>query len=200
MPKGQRWPAEWRTYEDRSSGTTVRQLTDHMAHSYHLYFTNPGWYDGGRKLLFGSDRGNTTNLYGLDLESGEITQLTDWDPVPQPRQICFLQASVNPVRDEAYAWRDRSLIAIDLHTLEERELWQSDPAFIRSMTNCTADGKRVCAGVFEDMSDRFAIDYLHGYVGFHETWQARPKSRIMSVDVDSGAAEVVWEENNWIGH
>ncbi len=169
MAKGQKWPAEWKTYEDRLSGTKVRQLTDYMGHSYHLYFTNPGWYDGGRKLLFGSDRRNRSNLFGVDLESGEITQLTDWEPVPLPQMHCFLHTSVNPVRDEAYTWRDGAIVAIDLNTLEERELWQSERGFIRSMTNCTADGKRVCAGVFEDMSDRFPIDYLHGYVGFSET-------------------------------
>ena len=44
----------------------VTQLTNHKGHSHHLYFTNPGWYDGGRGILFGSDRNNRTNFYGVD--------------------------------------------------------------------------------------------------------------------------------------
>ena len=53
MAKGDRFPTEWRTFTDDQTGVEVRQLTNHKGHSHHLYFTNPGWYDGGRKLLFG---------------------------------------------------------------------------------------------------------------------------------------------------
>ncbi len=84
MAKGDSYPAEWHTFADARTGVEIRQLTRHKGHSHHLYFTNPGWYDGGRKLLFGSDRGNRTNLYGVDLASGAITQLTDLDQPPPP--------------------------------------------------------------------------------------------------------------------
>lgn len=66
------WPAEKRSWRDPATGAEVTQLTDYKGHSHHLYFTNPGWYSGGRKLLFGSDRENRTNLFGVDLESGAI--------------------------------------------------------------------------------------------------------------------------------
>ena len=58
-------------------GATVRQLTNYMGHSSHFYFTYPCWYDNGRKIVIYSDRENRTNLFGVDLESGDITQLTD---------------------------------------------------------------------------------------------------------------------------
>ena len=98
MGKGERFPAEWRSFTDDQTGVAVRQLTSYKGHSHHLYFTNPGWYDGGRKLVFGSDRGNRTNLFGLDLASGAITQLTDLDQPPPPAETSFLFASVNPRR------------------------------------------------------------------------------------------------------
>jgi len=44
--------SEMKTYRDRASGVEVTQLTDHKGHSHHFYFTNPGWYAQGRKLLF----------------------------------------------------------------------------------------------------------------------------------------------------
>lgn len=189
------WPVEWRDYEDPLSGVTVRQLTDYKGHSHHLYFTNPGWWDGGRRLLFGSDRENRTNLFSIDLQSGEITQLTDL-----ARDAGFLATCVNPTRDEAYFWCDRDVVALDLKSLEMRTLWALPDGFRPSMLNCTADGKYVCAGIFEDLSDRFRIDYGRGYVGFRETWEAHPLSRIIGIAADGSGAETVWEEETWIGH
>ena len=93
MAAGQVWPAECSTYEDPTSGVTVRRLTDHKGHSHHLYFTNPGWWDGARRMLFGSDRMNRSNLFSVEIESGEITQLTDLE-----KNTGFLAACVNPTR------------------------------------------------------------------------------------------------------
>src|SRR3712207_4637198 len=93
---GDHFPAEWRTFTDLQTGVEVRQLTHYKGHSHHLYFTNPGWYDDGRKLLFASDRNNRTNLYNIDLVSGEMVQLTDLDLPPPPAETSFLFASLNP--------------------------------------------------------------------------------------------------------
>lgn len=200
MSAGQTYPAEWRSYEDPDTGVRVRQLTNHKAHSHHLYFTNPGWYAGGRKLLFGSDRGNRTNLYGIDLASGEIRQLTDLEPVAPPFETCFLATCVNPARDEAYFWYARNLVALDLDALETRTLWTMPEGFVHSQINCTADGEHVCGSIFEDLSHRLNIDYGHGYVGFRETHDARPLSRVFRVPTAGGQCETVHEEKYWIGH
>jgi oligogalacturonide lyase len=200
MAKGSVLPPEWHRFTDHLSGRTITQLTNHKAHSHHLYFTNPGWYDGGRRLLFGSERGNRVNLYSIELASGEITQLTDLDQPPPPAETSFLFASLNPRRDEVYFWHGRDLVALDLQRLEERRLYRAPAAFLTNMTNVTADGRFVCTGLYEDLSNRFTVDLLHGYVGFREYWQARPRSQIVTIDVDSGAATVVFEEQYWIGH
>ena len=68
------------------------------------------------------------------------------------------------------------------------------------MINVTADGKYVCASISEDKSDEFPVDLLRGYVGFRETWEAKPLSRIMRVAVDGSGGDSVWEENYWVGH
>ena len=197
MGKGERTPAEWRSFTADKTGIEVRQLTNYKGHSYHLYFTNPGWYDGGRKLLFGSDRCNRTNLFSIDLASGEITQLTDLD---QEARIKLQSTSVNPQRDEAYFWHGPELVALDLRTLEERRIYRAPDGFRTTMTTVTADGRYVCTGLYEDLSDRFRVDLEHGYVGFHEYWEARPLSQVLRIDATSGAAELVFEERSWIGH
>ena len=77
---GCRWQPELITYKDTVSGATVHQMTSYKGHSNHFYFTYPCWYDGGRKIVIFSDRDGHTNLFGVDLAGGEMTQLTDVDP------------------------------------------------------------------------------------------------------------------------
>jgi oligogalacturonide lyase len=98
MTAGRIWPSERKTYADPRTGLEVRQLTNYRGHSHHFYFTNPGWYDGGQKLLFSSDRENKTNLFGVDLKTYEIIQLTDLEPLALPREVEFLRACLNPVK------------------------------------------------------------------------------------------------------
>ena len=200
MSIGRIWPSEVREIEDPLSGVTLRQLTNYRAHSHHFYFTNPGWYDEGRRLLVASDRDNRTNLFGLDLESGELQQLTDLEPLPLPREVEFLRACVSNMRDEAYFWYGMELIALDLHSLESRTLYTMEPGWDVSMINASADGEHVYASVSEDMSEKFRVDYLRGYVGFRETWAAKPLSRILRIAVDGSGGDSIFEEQYWIGH
>ncbi len=187
-------------FPDSWTGARVRQLTNYKGHSHHFYFTNPGWFAGGRKLLFSSDRENRTNLFSVDLETWAITQLTDLEPLPLPREVEFLRACLNPAKDEAYFWHGYKLMALDLDTLEQRTLYEMPEGWNVSMINATADGRFVCAAVSEDLSDRIRTDLLRGYVGFSETWEARPLSRVLKIPADGSGAETVWEEKYWIGH
>ncbi len=199
MSIGRVWPAEDSTFQDPKSGAVVRRLTNYRGHSHHLYFTNPGWYDGGRRLLFSSDRENRTNLFSVDLRDGSILQLTDFEP-PPGRDLVFLAACVNPARDEAYFWYGQELRALDLHSLAWRTLWAAPAGYRPSMINVTADGARVCGSVVEDVSDRIRCDYLRGYVGFRETFEAKPHSRLFSLELATGRCEIVHEARHWFGH
>jgi len=172
MSIGKIWLSEMIEFEDTDSGARVLQLTQHRTHSHHFYFTNSGWYANGSKLLIASDRNNVTNLYGLDLLTGELQQLTDLEPLPLPREVEFLRACVNPTRDETYFWYGFDLMALDLTTLESRVLYTMEEGWDVSMINCSADGAHVYASISEDLSDQFRVDYLRGYVGFRETWAA----------------------------
>jgi len=191
---------ERKTYIDRLSGVEVTQLTDYKGHSHHFYFTNPGWYADARKLLFSSDRNNRTNLFGIDIETGEIDQVTDLEPVSLPREVEFLRASKNPIVEEVYFWHDLALMAVDLTTFKSRTLFLLEPGWSVSMTNCAADGQHVYFGLWTDLSDSIETDLLRGYVGFREIWAARPRSQIVRVPVDGNSDQIVFEEDYWIGH
>jgi oligogalacturonide lyase len=185
---------------DRKTGVPVKQLTNYRGHSHHFYFTNPGWYSNGFKLLFSSDRKNRTNLFSVDLRDYSIQQLTDLDPVPLPREVEFFRACKNPVKDQAFFWHDRELKAIDLITRKAKTIYELDSGWNISMSNCSADGKYVYFGTWEDLSHLFEVDLLRGYVGFDETWKAKPYSKIIKVATDGSHNEVVFEEKYWIGH
>ena len=97
MALGETISPEGRTFQDAKTGVTVRQLTNFRAHSHHLYFTNSGSWDNGKRLLIVSERNNAANLYSVELESGQLMQLTDFSLEASAR----LQAAfVNPKRDE----------------------------------------------------------------------------------------------------
>ncbi|MEZ4556359.1 MAG: hypothetical protein R2854_07915 [Caldilineaceae bacterium] len=163
------------TYTDRLTGVTgaaVDSVTRGTATTSILPIL--GWYDNGRRLLFSSDRENRTNLYSLELASGVITQLTDLAPLPLPREVEFLRACVSTVTNEAYFWHGYQLLALDLATLTTRVLYEMPQGWDVSMINATADGRYVCASISEDLSDRFPVDLLRGYVGFYETWRPTP--------------------------
>lgn len=194
------FPSEQKEIRDRVTGVKIHQLTNYKGHSHHFYFTNPGWYDGGQKLLFSSDRNNRTNLFSVDLRDYSIQQLTDLEPVPLPREVEFFRACKNPVKEEAYFWHDLELIALDLESLEQKTIFRLDSGWNISMSNCSADGKNVYFGTWEDLSHLFEVDLLRGYVGFEETWEAKPHSKIIRVATDGSDHEVIFEEDYWIGH
>ncbi len=192
---GSRHPAELTVSTDPVSGATVRQLTRYKAHSRHNYFTHPAWYDDGRKLLIFSDRGNRTNLFGVDLESGELTQLTAWKPGAGGGNLCK-----NPVREEVYYRAGNALVALNLLTLETRPLFEYPAGGVGGGADVTADGQTVVVGFHEDLSDRFPLDLGHGYIGFNDMWAARPHSQIWAVPVDGGKARTAFEDDCWLAH
>ncbi len=197
MSLGNLTPPEGRTFHDPETHVRIHQLTDWHAHSHHLYFTNSGLWDGGRRLLIGSHRNNARNLYSVELASGEITQLTDFRSHDRPG---LLTAFVNPVRDEAYFANAGQLVALNLRSFDQRVLYRVPEGFRGGNLSCAADGKTVCMAIQEDLSGRIRLDLGHGYIGFAEYSAARPLCRIVGIGVDGGDSRVVYEEKFWLGH
>ena len=193
---GRAWPAEWKESRDSETGVRIRQLTDYRGHSYHLYFTNPGWYDGGKSLLFASDRDNRTNLFSLRLADGVITQLTDeeWDSPPY-----FLNTSISPVKDEACFWNGRKLTALDLAGGGLRVIYEAPPGWHMTITSVTADGRFACAALYEDFTSR-GITLEEGYLNFARQFEAGPRSFIIKAATDGSGARTIFEEKAWVGH
>ncbi len=198
MPIRDILPAERRTFDDPTSGATITRYTDYRGHSHHLYFTNSGFYDRQRRLLVASHREGCANYFSLDLHDGQLTQVTGFGPDESPH---LLTGFINPVREEVCFFNGQDLLAVDLRSFKPRHLHTVPEGYIRGNVSVTADGLHVCFAEREDVSERIGqSDLLHGYLGFRETFEARPHCRIRRVPVDGGPAETVHEDPCWIGH
>ncbi|WP_159881256.1 oligogalacturonate lyase family protein [Paenibacillus puerhi] len=194
MAKGTVWPSERKTVIDRLTGIEVVQLTNYKAHSHHLYFTESGWYDGGQRLLLISDRGNSTNLFSLHVESGLLTQLTDY-PGNDHLDACLL-----PDGSAAFVKVGRRLVRLDLRTLQEELRYEAPEGYHLGNASAAADGLSVLTCVQEDLSHRIRLDLGNGYVGHRELMEAAPHSMIVRIDARKGGAETIYEANRFITH
>lgn len=87
---GQTWQPETRTFNDPKTGREIQQLTS-VGNNHHLYFTENSFDACQDEIIFLSDRASGENLaphedtrynlFRLNLNSGEIIQLTD-EPGP----------------------------------------------------------------------------------------------------------------------
>jgi oligogalacturonide lyase len=190
------YPPEIRPYIDRRGNRSLRQLTNQKCHHHHLHFTNSGWWDNNKKLLFSSDRGGRTNLYSIELATGQIAQHTDSD---QPPETPLLFASVNPKKPEAYLWRGNNLVAVDLIRSGERQIYRAEAKWIPTLTSVTADARFVTTSLYDNLSDRFPVDLFASGAGFTEYFEARPESKIIAVPIEGGPAKELHKDRNWIG-
>jgi oligogalacturonide lyase len=189
--------AEGRRFRDPVSAAAIRQLTAGYAHDQHLYFTDSGLWDDGRRLLFLSHRGNAANLYSVELASGEITQVTDFPDDGSARRP---GAFVNPRRAECYTVAAGRLLAVDLRTFRQRDLYAPAEGFRLGNFSATADGETVCVAEQQDLTGPLRMDTSHGYIGFADYHAARPTCRILAIPVGGGPPRCVHEEPCWIGH
>jgi oligogalacturonide lyase len=83
---GQKWNAEVREFKDEKTGCPIKQLTT-TGNNYHLYFSEDS-FDANRNEIFflsdhasGEDKapheGPVFNLFHMDLDTGEMVQLTN---------------------------------------------------------------------------------------------------------------------------
>lgn len=187
--KGDILPSEIQEQIDPVTGARVTRLTNYRAHSYPLYFTHNGFYDGGRRLVIGSDRGPAPAFYSVELATGQLTQLSD-SALGTVDGGCL-----NPTRPEVFLWRARQLVTLDLATLEERVLCQAPEGLLPGSCSCTADGQWVCAALCSP-TKRAA----QAYSGFREAFLSRPRCQIIRVPAAGGEPELLHEEQYWLGH
>lgn len=189
-----KYKSEKFTYVDKQTGAEVTRYTSMRTNSNHLYFTNNCFFNDGKKLVFVSDRDNCPNLYILDVESGEIEQLTDLPEPPYPSGNGLQLTFVSEKSETAVFFNGNELSCVDLNTKESRVIYEVPDGYVKHIVSIGADGKYAYTSIIEDVSARRLEATLQG------TYNCHPHSRIMKIAVDGSEAECVFEEDNFIAH
>ena len=202
-------PGESVKYTDSRTGVDVIRLTSSRSHDHHLYFTSNSWFDADQKLLFGSDRTGSPNLFAVDVSTTQIRQLTDLpysgDSQLRGTAFPFQFASLNPMALEVYFWWDGHLCALDIETCSLRTLYELPPNYIGDITDVSADGKYICTSVYQDVTHDIPADlgitpFRRAGPGFEQVWKNRPQSKVIAVPVEGGDPICYHETNYWIAH
>lgn len=184
---GSNWPAEWTEYDDPHTGAKVTRLTSYPGvDDYHLYFTEDGWYDGGRRLLVRSDRTGSRQLLSIDLETGLITQVTDLEGFRGG-------TSIHHEDHDAYFWVGEYLVRFDLDRLAVTDILYTVPkGYDRGSMDINADGSVVYVAITEDVDLSGEDDWMG------EMMRARPHTQIHAIPTDgTGEPELIHEEDRW---
>lgn len=194
MSKGQIYQDPQFSYIDKFSEREVKQLTNYLGHSNHLYFTDPCWFNHNQSFVFTSDRGNQSNLFRYDLADGKITQMTDFQGQGRPG------ACVSQVNNALYVWWHDTLYEIDVDTFEERIICEAKGNMKpRGRANPTADGNYICTLLMEEQPEaKPSISFA--YSRFVEFFETKPFTQIAKINLETGEQEIIHEDRRYMGH
>ena len=183
---GRHWPAEDESYDDPSSGARVRRVTSYPGvDDRHLYFTENGWYDDGRRLLFHSDRGRSFDLFSIDLASGLLTQVTDVAGFAG-------DTTVDHDREIAYFWADGQVLGVDLATFRlTGPIYEVPAGYQPGSMDVNADGSQLYLAISEP------VDLDDPDSRFDAVFEAAPETKILSVPIDGGEPTTLRTVGKW---
>ena len=181
-------------YKDSITTINVTRLTSYRANSNHLYFTNNCFFDDGRRIVFASERFNAHNLFTMDLESGEIEQITNL-PVPENLKRYELHMSfVDNVNSVCVCFVGKELLRIDLKTGENSTIYRIPDGFLNHIVSISADGKYAYTSIYENSPEKRKGNSLSDFYFSH------PLSKIERIALDGSGSETVFSDYNFIAH
>lgn len=191
---GRRYASEMRTYRDPISGLWVTQLTATGVNS-HLYFTDNSFTMGSNEIIFLSDRGGAglcINMFSLDLNTGEMTQLTD-----EANGIAFHQYTKTPDSEYIAYITDNKLRVLHRPTSVIRTVYEDDQMEFGSIF-ISPDKQWI--GMTRN--EKVSVEYntRENYHGFKEKMYDIKDGRISVVRLNGGGFHDVFCDTHWLGH
>lgn len=166
---------------------TPTDVTCHRTYFYQKCFTNDG-----QKLVFGAQFGEHWNYHLLDLQSQTATQLSDQAGEntfggflsPDDRHLYFVRA-------------ERQLIRLEVATQKEEVVYTVPSDWVGYGTWVANSRCTQMVGIEILATDWFPLD---DWQKFAAMFHAKPRCRLIRIDLVSGAREVIHEEKLWLGH
>lgn len=189
------YPSEKRIFKDANSGAVVTQLTN-QGINYHFYFTENSFDKNENKIYFLSNRGNMNteicNLFRMDLETGEMIQLTD-----DPAGVEVGRITKTPDSEYIAYITGKQLRLYNTKTDENTLLHEEESMLMHNLSFC-CDKKKI--GFTRDEDVDALPDGGPNYAGFKEKMFATKDGRIASINLDGSDFHDVFRDTHWLSH
>jgi len=182
------------THSDPDTGAKMTRLTPTDVTCHRNYFYQKCFTNDGKKLIFGGEfgPGNFWNYHLLDLESQVATQLTD-----QARENTFGGFLTPDDRHLFFVRAERRLVRLALADLKEEVIYTVPDGWVGYGTWVTNTACTRMVGIEIHADDWFP---LSDWKKFHDMYHAKPRCRLIRIDLATGEREVILEKHGWLGH
>ena len=182
------------TKSDPDTGARVTRLTPTEITCHRNYFYQKCFTNDGSKLIFAGEfgPGNAWNYHLLDLQSQVATQLTD-----QRGENTF-GGFMSPDDQHLYFVRaERQLIRLSLSDLSEEVVYTVPQGWVGYGTWVSNSSCTKMVGIEIHADDWFP---LSDWKKFHDMYHAKPRCRLIRIDLATGQRDVILEKHGWLGH
>ena len=195
---GQKWSSEIREFKDEKTGRTIRQLSS-AGNNVHLYFTENSFDAHKNEIIFRSDRASGEdkaphedplyNLFRMDLDSGEIVQVTDettsiGNVTKTPDSRIVVYATGNKIKK------------LDTESGEISTIYEETGDF-RVGTPSISANRRYIAFYRNEKVD---VPRGPNYAGFKEHYYLVKDGRIPLAYLDGSGWFDVFKDTHWVSH
>jgi oligogalacturonide lyase len=204
---GQTWPSEIREFKDEKTGRPVKQLTA-TGNNFHLYFTENSFDLHKNEIIFLSDRASGEdkaphdephyNIFRMNLDTGEITQLTDEPPAKSGDAHAGPVLNVTKTPDsQLIVYRTGNKIRkLDTTTGQIATVYEETGNF--SMTGASIGRSRRYIAFCRN--EEVEVPRGPNYTGFKESYYAIKDGRVTLAYLDGSGWFDVHRDTHWLGH
>jgi oligogalacturonide lyase len=195
---GQKWRSEIREFKDEKTGRTIKQLTS-IGNNVHLYFTENSFDAHKNEIIFRSDRASGEdkaphedplyNLFRMDLDSGEIVQLTDeamsvgsMTKTPDSRIVVYTTGN--------------EIKKLDTESGEISTIYQETDNFWVGAPSISANRRYIAFC----RNEKVQVARGPNYTGFKDAYYLVKDGRITLAYLDGSDCFDVFKDTHWLGH
>ena len=189
---GRKYSSEIKTYFDQKTGHKVIQLTNGESNNYHLYFTENSFCKGKHEIIFYSDRDSkhgNYNLFSMNLDSGEIIKLTDFDG---PISHCIK----SPSGKELFCFHKNYVVRIDRDSLEQKILYECSPEWKLTSISLNKSANRIAF----ILNEKTEVVSGANYSGFTERMYGIKRAKIMVTNTSNANTCEIFQDTHQLGH
>lgn len=161
---GTKYASEKRVFTDIKSGARITQLTNRGI-NFHFYFTENSFDLDGETIYFLSNRGHEEteifNLFKMNLESGEMVQLTD-----EPKGIEFGKITKTPDSEYIAYVTENNIHLYNTKTRENKLIYADKEHMLITQLSFSCDKQWIGLNRNEDVDA--LPDGGPNYAGFKE--------------------------------